>query len=47
MSNYFENYQKWLTSDSLSDDEKQELLAIQSDDKEIELRFSSTLSFGI
>lgn len=46
MSNYFENYQKWLTSDALSDDEKQELLAIKSDDKEIELRFSSTLSFG-
>ena len=46
MSNYLENYQKWLTSDLLSQDEKNELLAISEDKKEIELRFTKGLSFG-
>ena len=46
MSNYLENYQKWLASDALSADEKQELIAIQDNPEEIEMRFSTGLSFG-
>ena len=46
MNNYLENYQRWLTSDVLTDAEKQELLAIKDNDDEIKLRFSSGLTFG-
>ncbi len=46
MSNYLENYQKWLASDALSEDEKQELIAIANNNEEIELRFTAGLSFG-
>ena len=46
MSNYLENYQRWLTSDALTDAEKQELVAIKDNDDEIKLRFSSGLTFG-
>ncbi len=43
---YIKNYEKWLTSSALSDEEKNELLAIKEDPEEIELRFSRALSFG-
>ena len=46
MPNYLDNYNRWLTSDKLSDAEKAELLSIQDDDKEIQLRFTDYLSFG-
>lgn len=46
MSTYLENYKKWLASDLLSEEEKNELLAISEDKKEIELRFTKGLSFG-
>ena len=41
MSNYLENYQRWLNSDALTNAEKQELEAIKDNDDEIKLRFSS------
>ncbi len=46
MNEYLENYQKWLVSDALSAEEKEELSSIASDEKEIALRFSKSLSFG-
>ena len=46
MSQYLENYQKWLASDALSADERQELLAIKDNTDEIAMRFSAGLSFG-
>ena len=46
MSNYLENYEKWLKSDALSESEKAELQGIANDPKEIELRFTAGLSFG-
>ena len=46
MPNYLDNYNRWLTSDKLSDAEKAELLSIKDDDKEIQLRFTDYLSFG-
>ena len=46
MSNHLENYKKWLASDALTEDEKQELIAIENDQEEIELRFTAGLSFG-
>ena len=46
MSQYLDNYKKWLASDALSDAEKAELRAIENDPTEIELRFTAGLSFG-
>ncbi|MBQ2735755.1 MAG: phospho-sugar mutase, partial [Clostridia bacterium] len=46
MSNFINNYEAWLESDKLSKEEKEELLSIAQDKKEIEQRFSSYLSFG-
>ncbi|MBR2722503.1 MAG: phospho-sugar mutase [Clostridia bacterium] len=46
MSSYLQNYQKWLNSSALSEEEKAELRAIEQDDKEIEFRFTKGLSFG-
>ncbi len=43
---YISNYEKWLSSDMLSDEEKHELSALEDNPKEIENRFSSYLSFG-
>ena len=43
---YMETYKQWLGSDALSDSEKEELLAISGDEKEIESRFFSRLEFG-
>ena len=46
MSNYMENYEKWLKSPVLSAEEKAELQSIADDKKEIEMRFAKGLSFG-
>ena len=46
MSQYLENYRRWLESDTLTEDEKAELLSIANDDDEIKIRFSSGLTFG-
>ena len=46
MPNYLDNYNRWLNSDKLSDEERAELLSIKDDDKEIQLRFTDYLSFG-
>lgn len=43
---YFENYEKWLASDALSKDDKNELISIKSDTKELEDRFYRNLEFG-
>ncbi len=43
---YMENYNKWLESNALSDADKAELKAIESDSKEIEERFYRELEFG-
>ena len=46
MTNYMENYKKWLNSPALSPDEKEELEGIANDNGEIEFRFTKCLSFG-
>ncbi|MBO5042726.1 MAG: phospho-sugar mutase [Clostridia bacterium] len=46
MANYLDNYNRWLTSDKLSDAERAELLSIKDDVGEIQLRFTDYLSFG-
>ena len=43
---YRENYENWLNSPALSQEEKAELEAIRVDEKEIESRFFDQLSFG-
>ena len=43
---YRENYERWLASDRLSGQEREELLAIRDNDEEIRQRFSCYLSFG-
>ena len=43
---YKEIYEKWLSSDSLTETEKKELSEIESDEKEIEYRFGKDLEFG-
>ena len=44
--NFTDNYNLWLTSDKLTEKEKEELKSISSDTAEIKSRFSSYLSFG-
>lgn len=39
-------YEKWLNSAYISEEEKKELLAIKNDEKEVENRFYTDLSFG-
>ncbi|MBE6602139.1 MAG: phospho-sugar mutase [Ruminococcaceae bacterium] len=46
MNSYLQNYQKWIESASLSEAERNELLEIANDSAELEMRFSSYLSFG-
>ena len=46
MMDYKAQYQRWLESSALSQEEKAELTAIAGDEKEIESRFFSQLSFG-
>jgi len=46
MSNYKADYERWLASDILSEEERQELLSIKDNEKEIEERFYRELEFG-
>ncbi len=46
MSNYKADYERWLASELLSDDERQELLSIKDNETEIEERFYRELEFG-
>ena len=46
MKEFWNTYYKWLEADALTDTEKAELRAIEGNEKEIALRFSSALSFG-
>ena len=43
---YLDEYRKWLDSTMLSENEKEELRSIANDEKEIENRFYTNLSFG-
>ena len=43
---YRKEYEKWLASPALSEDERNELKAIANDEKEIENRFYGPLEFG-
>ena len=44
--NYRKEYEKWLASPALSEDERAELKALEGDDKEIKARFYGPLEFG-
>ena len=44
--NYLQNYEIWLNSDALSADDKQSLIDVKNDDKELEDRFYRNLEFG-
>lgn len=46
MSNYLEEYRKWLDNPALNEDEWAELNAISDNEKEIEERFFAPLEFG-
>ena len=46
MRNYMEEYQRWLDSPALSEEEWGELNAIREDEKEIRERFFAPLEFG-
>ena len=46
MSNYKADYERWLSSDVLSQEEKQELNSIKDNEAEIEERFYRELEFG-
>ena len=43
---YRKEYEKWLASPALSEDERKELKAIANDEKEIKSRFYGPLEFG-
>ena len=43
---FLDEYKKWLNSDVLTQEEKEELRSIENNDKEIESRFYQNLSFG-
>ena len=44
--NYNYEYERWLNSDSLSDDEKNELMSIKNNEELKELRFAVPMGFG-
>ena len=44
--NYKDNYNRWLESDMLSDKDREELISLSSDEREIEERFYRDLEFG-
>ena len=46
MTDYRKEFEKWLKSQSLSESERNELLSVKDDNKEIESRFFAPLSFG-
>ena len=43
---YIEEYHKWLSLPSLTEQQRFELISIENDTKELEARFGSMLSFG-
>ncbi len=43
---YRENFDLWIKSNKLTEEEKNELISIKDDEKEVKSRFSSFLSFG-
>lgn len=43
---YKELYNEWLSSEKLEEKDKQELLSIENDEKEVEYRFGKDLDFG-
>ena len=46
MSDYRNEYKRWLDSDKLTDSEKNELLSIENDDATVALRFMAPMDFG-
>lgn len=46
MSNYMNEYERWVASDALNDKEREELKAIAGDEEAIKDRFYAPLSFG-
>ena len=44
--NYLDYYKMWLESKNITEEDRKELLEIKDDDKEIENRFYTDLSFG-
>lgn len=44
--NYMENFKKWIDSEIINEDSRNELLAIQNNNAEIEERFYKNLEFG-
>ncbi len=46
MKNYNQEYERWLNSEALTKEEKNELLSIKNDEETKELRFSSPMGFG-
>ena len=46
MKEFWNNYYKWLNADALTEVEKEELRAIEGNEDEVAMRFSTSLSFG-
>ena len=46
MKNYQLEYEKWLASDVLNEEEKAELMSIANDEETKELRFAAPMDFG-
>ena len=46
MKNYQIEFEKWLASDKLTEEERNELLSIQNDEETKELRFGAPMDFG-
>ena len=46
MTDYRSNYEAWLRAPQLSDEERAELKSIESDEDEIQQRFSGPMTFG-
>ncbi len=46
MSNYINEYKRWLSSSVLTDDERNELLMLESNDEQLQLRFALPMDFG-
>ena len=46
MKNYQIEFEKWLASDKLTEDERAELISIQNDEETKELRFGAPMDFG-
>ena len=46
MNNYKAEYQRWLTSDVITDEERDELVSIENDEEAMAMRFSAPMDFG-